>query len=149
MQSVSLFPLDHSRLNILTKTQRRDQITSMSKCYVFSTNACLQCFSHTVHPPWSVGSQNVCQMFTFLGWDACILGQTNSVSLAGQGCSLQSRQSWRRGKGGELRNVSFTVPLERGPAVRPAAPPPLHRPLPSVKSFWSLPMVGTLTEPGG
>lgn len=41
--------------------------------------------SFSFFPPTQVlrGGPNVCQMFTFLGWDACIVGQINSVSLVG------------------------------------------------------------------
>lgn len=37
----------------------------------------------SVDQPYSVVSLNVCQMFTFLLWDACIMGATNTVWLAG------------------------------------------------------------------
>lgn len=50
---------------------------------ICDSNQSAESFSSPPHTQMLRGGPNVCQMFTFLGWDACILGQINSVSLVG------------------------------------------------------------------
>lgn len=80
-------------------------------------------FSYTVHPPESVGSQNVCQMFTFLGLRCLYLGTDKHRLIGWPGLlTLEQAAVTQREEKRAKKMFVFSVPPERGPAVRPAGP---------------------------